>query len=278
MDSDKLTYQKNPGETPLRKPIIVVSPRRIRKIGGSAPLAYSKDHGKGEGVLSPALVYVLSGGSEREKTYFRNLRNDKVLSSCVQVLFQSKQGQGLQPYQMDDIWQKAQRRGFIIYEGKRFGLNKIDKVFLVSDVDEFEPQLVSILSQKKKSDYGQWIISNPCIEIWLYYCFRNDLAPEIERLRYVSRAKRSQRMKRLNDQLIKGGADPRKAFDNTPRGIANSKMHYRTGHYGIPRLFATSCHIMMEQIQSFFIERGHSFAEYQDAKRKKIEAFLAGKK
>ena len=277
MDSDKLTYQKNPGEVPLRKPIIVVPPKRVRKVGGVAPLSYSKDHGKGKGVLSPAVVYVLSGGSEREKTYFRNLRNDKILSSCVQVLFQSKQGQGLQPYQMDKIWQTGQRQGYINYEGKRYRQNKIDKVFLVSDVDEFEPQLVSILSQKRKSDYGQWIISNPCIEIWLYYCFRNDIAAEIEKLRYVSRAKRSQQMKRLNDMLIKGGADPRKAFDNTPSGIVNSKAHYRTGHYGIPGLFATSCHIMMAQIQSFSIERGHSFAEYQEAKRKKIEAFLAGK-
>ena len=33
---------------------------------------------------------------------------------------------------------------------------------------------------------------------------------------------------------------------------------------------------MMEQIQAFIIERGRSFEEYQEAKRKKIEAFLKG--
>jgi hypothetical protein len=152
----------------------------------------------------------------------------------------------------------------------------VDKVFLVTDVDEFESQLVKILSHKAKDDYGQWIISNPCIEIWLYYCYEKELAPEMLKLRYVSRARRSQKLKQLNNDLIKGGADPRKAFDNTPAGIANSKVHFRTGHYGIPKFLATSFHLMMEQIQEFIIERGRSFEEYQEAKRKKIEAFLKG--
>ena len=37
-------------------------------------------------------------------------------------------------------------------------------------------------------------------------------------------------------------------------------------------LFATSFHLMIDQIFTFINERGHSFAEYQEAKRKKIEA------
>lgn len=127
----------------------------------------------------------------------------------------------------------------------------------MTDVDEFEAQLVKILSQKAKVDYSQWIISNPCIEIWLYYCFKKNLAPELLKLRYVYRARRSQRLKQLNNDLIKGGTDPRKAFDNVLAGIANSKEHYRTGQYGIPKFLATSFHLMMEQIQEFIIERGH---------------------
>lgn len=95
------------------------------------------------------------------------------------------------------------------------------------------------------------------------------------KLRYIPKAHRSQRLKRLNNDLIKGGADPRKAFDNTPAGIANSKINYRAGHYGIPKFLATSFHLMMEQIQEFIVERGRSFEEYQKEKRKKIEAFLA---
>lgn len=277
MASDKLTYQKQPGRTPLRKPVAVVPNKqsRQRTTGGSTP--YSKKHEKGEAVLVPAIVYVLSGGTTREKVYFRTLRSDKILSSCVQVLFQSKEGQGLQPFQMDEIWKQGRKRGKIKVEGKEYRLNKVDKVFLVTDVDEFESQLVKVLSHKAKDDYGQWIISNPCIEIWLYYCYEKELAPEMLKLRYVSRARRSQKLKQLNNDLIKGGTDPRKAFDNTPAGIANSKSHYKTGHYKIPGLFATSFHLMMEQIIAFVNERGCSFAEYQDEKRKKIEEFLAGK-
>ena len=277
MASDNLTYQKQPGKTPLRKPIAVVPNKQTKQGTTGVQTPYSKEHEKGKAVLVPAIVYVLSGGTTREKVYFQALRNDKILSSCVQVLFQSKDGQGLQPYQMDEIWQRGRQRGKITVEGKEYRLSKVDKVFLVTDVDEFESQLIKILSQKAKVDYGQWIISNPCIEIWLYYCYEKNLAPELLKLRYVSRARRSKRLKQLNNDLIKGGADPRKSFDNTPAGIANSKAHFRTGHYGIPKFLATSFHLMMEQIQKFIIERGRSFEEYQESKRKKIEAFLAGK-
>ena len=231
---------------------------------------------KGRSYIAPQYRICSIRWRGKGKVYFRNLKNDKMLGSCVQVLFQSKKGQGLQLFQMNDIWRQARKKGKIIVDGKEYRLSKVDKVFLVSDVDEFESQLVSALSTKAKDDYGQWIISNPCLEIWLYYCFEKDLPSEILKLRYITRAKRSQRMKQLNHQLI-GGADPRKAFDNTPTGIANSKLHYRTGHYRIPGLFATSFHLMMEQIIAFVTERGRSFSEYQEAKRKKIEAFLAGK-
>lgn len=214
MDSYKLSYQKGTSSKPLREPVLLAPPISRKLIKGKTKWSYSKDHKKGGAILLPAIVYVLSGGEEREKVYFRNLKNDKMLGSCVQVLFQSKKGQGLQPFQMNDIWRQARKKGKIIVDGKEYRLSKVDKVFLVSDVDEFESQLVSALSTKAKDDYGQWIISNPCLEIWLYYCFEKDLPSEILKLRYITRAKRSQRMKQLNHQLI-GGADPRKAFDNT---------------------------------------------------------------
>ena len=277
MASDKLTYQKKPGKTPLRKPVAVSYNKQPKQGTTGVQMPYSKEHEKGKAVLVPAIVYVLSGGEDRERTFLSSLKKDPVLCSCVQVLFQSKKGQGLMPYQMEEIWQKGRKRGRISVDGKTYGLSKVDRVFLVTDVDEFESQLVKILSHKAKDDFGQWIISNPCIEIWLYYCYEKELMPELLKLRYLARAHRSQKLKQLNNNLIKGGADPRKAFDNTPAGIANSKAHFRSGHYGIPKHLATSFHLMMEQIQMFIIERGHSFEEYQEAKRKKIEAFLAGK-
>lgn len=87
----------------------------------------------------------------------------------------------------------------------------------------------------------------------------------------------------------KTGATNSSAFQQLPAEIKKSvlvelkgrraslrQLERLTGHYKIPGLFATSFHLMMEQIQAFIIERGRSFEEYQEAKRKKIEAFLKG--
>ena len=278
MEIGKLDYTKKSGSKPLRsvRPATTV----VNAVRTLAPrrMVRSSDHEKGLAVLTPAVVYILSGGEEREKNYLKSLRNDPILKSCVHVLFQSKKGQGLQPYQMEKIWQKARQTGKLIVDGVEYRVNNIDSVFLVTDVDEFESQLVKILKNKDKSDVGSWIISNPCIEIWLYYCYRADLDTKMKKLRYVSRKKRSQQMKALNHQLINGGANPIKAFNQTKIGITNSTAHYRTGHYGIPRLFATSMHLMMTEIFGFISERGRSFDEYQESKRKKIESFLLGKR
>lgn len=275
MELDNLTYSKRNGRRSLlRKPF----PRGDVSSSASELIKIARPqqgYEKGAPVLQPAIVYVLSGGEDREKTLFKSFMFDPLLKSCVQVLFTSKKGQGLQPYQMDEEWQKGRKAGWIVIDGGKYRLNSIDRVFLVTDVDEFEPQLKTIMKKKTDSDHGIWIISNPCIEIWLYYCFIKDLAPEVLKLRYVPRKNRSQKMKQANHLLIPGGADPRKAFDNTETGILNSKSHFKTGHYGIPKLFATSFHILMEDIMTFIDERGRSFAEYRELKRKKIEQYLS---
>ena len=278
MEIGKLDYTKKAGTTPLRA---VRTSYPVRNAEGKAQTrrtAYGSAHVKEAAALSPAVVYILSGGEDREKNFFKALKNDSLLTSCVHVLFQSKKGQGLQPYQMEEIWQKGRKTGKINVEGTEYRVSSIDSVYLVTDVDEFEPQLVKIVKGKEKGDQGHWVISNPCIEIWLYYCYRADLDAKVTSLRYVSRKKRSQRMKALNHELFNGGIDPRKAFDNTKTGIKNSVAHYRTGHYGIPLLFSTSMHLMMKELLDFVEARGHSFEEYRTAKRERIEAFLVGKK
>jgi len=227
--------------------------------------------------LEPGIVFVLSGGEEREEVFLRPLMEKDFFRQCVHVLFQSREGQGLMPDKMEELWQSARKRKKIMYNGRDYRISSIDKVFLVSDVDEFEPVLVKILSNKDALDKAQWIISNPCFEIWLYYCYRSDIDPEVKRLRYIRRSKRSQKMKQLNNQLIRGGTDPRKAFDKALDGIANSKSHFRAGHYGIPGLFATSMHEMMEQIFDFLNQRGQSFADYQRQKKEDLKIFLAAR-
>lgn len=277
MEIDTLDYTKKSGTEPLRAIRPAMSVSNAVETVRSRRSVRSSDHEKGFAVLSPAVVYILSGGEDREKNYFKALRTSPILSSCVHVLFQSRKCQGLQPYQMENQWQKVRKTGMLTVEGEEYRINSIDSVYLVTDVDEFETQLVKILKNKDKNDAGRWIISNPCFEIWLYYCYRSDLDAKVKNIRYVSRKKRSQRMKALNHELINGGADPRKAFDNAKVGIANSAAHYKTGRYNIPGLFSTSMHLMMTEILGFISERGRSFEEYQEAKRRRIESFLSGK-
>ena len=150
--------------------------------------------------LEPGIVFVLSGGEEREEVFLRPLMEKDFFRQCVHVLFQSREGQGLMPDKMEELWQSARKRKKIMYNGRDYRISSIDKVFLVSDVDEFEPVLVKILSNKDALDKAQWIISNPCFEIWLNYCYRSDIDPEVKRLRYIRRSKRSQKI--LNGLFI----------------------------------------------------------------------------
>ena len=47
----------------------------------------------------------------------------------------------------------------------------MDKVFLLSDVDEFYDQLEKIFKGNQTDVQCRWVVSNPCFEIWLYYCY-----------------------------------------------------------------------------------------------------------
>lgn len=97
----------------------------------------------------------------------RELIRQKELHS-LRVAFVSKEGQGLQPYQMQAIWSAIQQSGEVSLTNQHYQLDEMDKVFLLSDVDEFYDQLVKIDCVAGNQQAGQWIISNPCFEVWLY--------------------------------------------------------------------------------------------------------------
>ena len=245
-----------------------------------------REYGKREPLKDAHKLYIVCEGEGTEPNYFGFFEG---LSSNLKVVtIPPKEG-------TDPLKLMERAKQVLIGEEREYTVEYEhgDTVWFVIDTDKWEEQgkivpLREFCSQQNASisnaldevkTYQAWNVaqSNPSFEIWLYYCFETNLAPEIQKLRYVTRAKRSQRLKNLNNKLIRGGTDPRKAFDNTPIGIANSNLHYRTGRYKIPCLFATSFHLMMEQIIAFVNERGRSFAEYQEAKRKQIEVFLAKK-
>lgn len=175
----------------------------------------------------------------------------------------SEEGQGLQPYQMDERWKEIQSAGEFKIGVQLFHLNTTDKVYLLSDVDEFYDQLVKILATNSDKQLGEWIISNPCFEIWLYYCYLNNPEKDLECLKSESIRTRSKKLKSLGPELKSGGLNPCLAFERLTTGIANSREHYDVDENKIPILFATNMHKMAEYL-----------IETMNEKNKEYESFL----
>lgn len=226
------------------------------------PFAYQKP----EGVLSSNLVFVISGGEKREKDFLRELIKQRWLHS-LRVVFMSEKGQGLQPYQMNAKWLEIQENGTFVIEGQTFHLDAMDEVFLLSDVDEFYDQLVKIIKETPTESQGQWIISNPCFEIWLYYCYSNNPEKDLSELKSLTVADRSQKLKSFGPRLVSGGFNPRLAFELMPVGIENSKAHYSEDENAIPVLFATQMYEMAQYIIDTLNRYANEYDEFVKHKK-----------
>lgn len=166
----KLTYGRRTRELSLLpQPQSVAESQEKPNDNNNATIHSLKGYEKTEGILSYSIICVISGGERKEKDFLRELIRQKELHS-LRVAFVSKKEQGLQPYQMQEIWSTIQRTGIVALSNQHYQLDAMDKVFLLSDVDEFYDQLVKIKNRRSNEDVGRWIISNPCFEIWLYYC------------------------------------------------------------------------------------------------------------
>ena len=100
----------------------------------------SPDYQKGDAFREPSLIFIISGGEKREKDFLKELINDKK-SSVLRVLFLSKKGQGLLPFQMQEKWQEFRKKGEFTIDDQSYCLEEIDEVFLLTDVDDFYNQL-----------------------------------------------------------------------------------------------------------------------------------------
>ena len=264
----KLTYKKDSGIQELEPLHHVDSDATDYVIGdevmaSDVPSMYSKS----DGTLPYELVFVISGGAKRERDFLKVLIKGTGLSS-LRVIFLSKEGQGLHPDQMQERWKDIRTSGIVDTDMQKFQLDVMDKVFLLTDVDEFYDKLVDILREKAEDDNGEWVISNPCFEIWLYYCYLNNPEEDLAVLKELSLAKRSQTMKSLGDALIPGGLNSIRAFEQMYDGIKNSASHYALDENGIPLLFATQMHLMAR----YLVDTLNSNAgEYDDYVRNKRE-------
>ena len=207
------------------------------------------------------------GGTNRERDFLKVLIRGNGLSS-LRVVFLSKDGQGLHPDQMQERWQEIRTTGVVETDIHKLQLDAMDKIFLLSDVDEFYDQLVEILGKKVDGDNGQWVISNPCFEIWLYYCYLNNPEHDLAILEKLPRAKRGQTMKSLGDTLVPGGLNSIRAFEQMHDGIRNSESRYALDENGITVLYATQMHFMAKYLVDTL---NSSAGEYDDYIRNKRE-------
>ena len=261
MDLSKLTYSKgDPGKTPL-KPVPKTIIESNEGIGGSDVLKVSPAYSKTDGILSTNLVFVLSGGEKREKDFLRELIRQRELHS-LRVAFMSEKGQGLQPYQMQERWIEIQSTGMFKIDSQICHLDTTDKVFLLSDVDEFYDQLAKINSNNTGKHECQWIVTNPCFEIWLYYCYLNKPEKDMKCLVSEPIVTRSKKLKALGPMLVAGGLNPCKAFERMTIGIENSRKHYSADKNGIPVLFATQMHEMARYLIDTMNQNADEYSEY----------------
>jgi hypothetical protein len=262
MDLSKLTYTK--GDSTIELPRNLVQTTSIAKREKQktiniphVDLAYEKQ----DGILSSNLFFVLSGGEKKEKDFFKELIKKPNLHS-LRVLFMSKKGQGLLPYQMQEKWLEIQKDHEFVIEDQLYHLEAMDKIFLLSDVDEFYDQLLKIGKDAAAGDQGQWIISNPCFEIWLYYCYLNNPEEDLAELKSLTVVKRSLKLKSLCQTVAPGGLNPRLAFEKINTGIENSKSHYDIDKNGIPVLFATQMHEMAQYLINAMNSNHNEYLEF----------------
>lgn len=272
MDLSKLTYSKGDSKrTPAEAPSYELT-TESKEDGGTSvvvkkvPLAYRKE----EGILSTNLVFVISGGEKREKDFLQELIRQRELHS-LRVAFMSEKGQGLQPYQMQERWNEIKSAGFFKIDSQVYNLDTTDKVFLLSDVDEFYDQLEKIFKDCSDAEQRQWIVSNPCFEIWLYYCYLNEPEKDLESLKSEPVAIRSKKMKTMGNSLVSGGLNPHSAFERMVAGIEHSAAHYGVDENGIPVLFATQMHEMAQYLVDVMNRNANEYFEYAKRKEERRE-------
>lgn len=261
MDLSRLTYTKGASEQEEKSPVQIATVKKHRNVKSDTSLVVSSSYQKTDGILPGNLIFVLSGGSKRERDFLKILIKHKELHS-LRVAFMSKKNQGFQPYQMQSKWKEIREDGKFSIDSQLYHLNTMDKVFLLTDLDEFYDQLVKIISVREDGDDGQWIISNPCIEIWLYYCFKNDPLTDLCCLQTIGTDKRSQKLKKLGNVVIDGGLNPILAFEHLHEGIEHSKQHYSEDENSIPTLFSTQMHKVAQYMVEIMNTHTNEYDEY----------------
>ncbi len=251
MKLDSLKYEKDDGNRDEK----VVENRVKGKVSSTIKnkplptIELPSDYTKLEGKIDVRIIFILSGGEDREKDYFKMLKADHHLKR-IKVAFASKKGQGLNPTQLFDVANKSVvNNKFVTEEASyRFEKDNGDIIYLLQDIDEFESEIHGI-AKDVQPECLKWIYSNPAFEMWLFYHYFSSPLPVLKDAIEKIPAERSQWLKEYLNKIIKGGVKTTKAIAQMRTAITNSRFNYMEER-GLPSLFSTQMHILAKDILS----------------------------
>lgn len=270
MDLNRLKYSKSDSSKTINlEPLPKPNSTSTDEIGGLGALA--TDYTKGEPHLETTVVFILSGGSVREKDYFKPIKDDKQITN-IKIAFRSKKGQGLKPYELIAIANDyLKSKIFITEDNLSYHIEDGDIIYLIQDVDEFGTEIKKHLASDYERSAIQWIISNPSFEIWLFYHHFDDPAMLSEGLS-KSEHDRSNWLKEYLHGIIPGGIKPMQALHSADVAINNSRKNYSEVD-GFPNIYATQMHIVAERILEILGEE--TYNEMNRRRQNRIALFKA---
>lgn len=240
--TDKRYYQKgNPDKEPLQS--VKIKTKKVSSDKNAVKFLFRQKYTKPDAFKHPQkLVVVYSGGTEREKDYFRLIDKNPTLFP-VRIDFYA-----------DPNFEKGGRPSIVQFAKDKTDEYKEsaseenpDSYFLLTDVDHFERFLREMKIECEENDI-ELIISNSCFEVWLYYAEKSDRCSAFnvpENKMEVSSA-----FKTWANAEVKGGLKPTKAILNIEQNIENAKKNYEEED-GFPNLFSTQMFRLAEHLLPF---------------------------
>lgn len=220
-------------------------PRQIKKpveaeVHAISPIqSQTEDYQKQDLEIIPkAFFLIISGGEAREKDYFKIISfHDKFERIKLEIVADPLK---LSPDGMFEIAQYKKAR----YNSSKNTDEEPDKIYLISDVDDFMPELLGIKPKCLKEGFSL-IISNSCFEVWLYYAYCDSLPTFKIPADYL---KISSKFKGWLPSAIRGGVKTTRAILNIYSNIENARKNYREDKNGIPDLFSTNMYELAQDL------------------------------
>jgi len=235
------SYKKPEASIEARTPVISIEPAPIEDL---IPIISPPGYIKPQEFETPkSFIVIFSGGTKRERDYFSPILIHKDSFPCLKIDFipEDKFGQDDYPlvFSMAEIKVKDYQTSATE--------NNPDSYFVVSDVDHFKRHLLTFMPTCKLLNINL-IISNPCLEVWLYYSKFSDKFDGFkmpEDLLQLSQEVKSFVSKKAQSF---GGINTKSALFNAEMNIQNSKKNYSEEIDGFPGQFSTNMHELIEFI------------------------------